>query len=137
MSYKRFDADDVLISAESVTTSAWSGNVTTLSSFYTSSTQYNSTSGDYYVNVFNQDPSGSGEETTNFFWYLDTDEDETNNCAAKDDSSIEGFEFYFKYKGEMQGGQLEETFNAYKCRDCACRSGGTLEPGRWQWGGGC
>ena len=62
MSYKRFDADDVLISAESVTTSAWSGNVTTLSSFYTSSTQYSSTSGDYYVNVFNQDPSGSGEE---------------------------------------------------------------------------
>jgi hypothetical protein len=62
MSYKRFDADDVLVSAESITTSAWSGNVTTLSSFYTSSTQYNSTSGDFYVNVFNQDPSGSGEE---------------------------------------------------------------------------
>jgi hypothetical protein len=62
MSYKRFDADDVLVSAESVTTSAWSGNVTTLSSFYTSSTQYNSTSGDFYVNVYNQDPSGSGEE---------------------------------------------------------------------------
>ena len=62
MSYKRFDADDVLVSIESVTTSAWSNNVTTLSSFYTSSTQYNSTSGDFYVNVFNQDPSGSGEE---------------------------------------------------------------------------
>jgi len=62
MSYKRFDSDDVIVSVESVTTSAWSGNVTTLTSFYTSSTQYNSTSGDYYVNVFNQDPSGSGEE---------------------------------------------------------------------------
>ena len=62
MSYKRFDSDDVIVSAESVTTSAWSGNVTTLTSFYTSSTQYNSTSGDYYVNIFNQDPSGSGEE---------------------------------------------------------------------------
>ena len=62
MSYKRFDADDVLVSAESVTTSAWSGNVTTLTAFYTSSTQYNSTSGDFYVNVYNQDPSGSGEE---------------------------------------------------------------------------
>ncbi len=62
MSYKRFDSDDVIVSAESVTTSAWSGNVTSLSSFYTSSTQYNSTSGDFYVNIFNQDPSGSGEE---------------------------------------------------------------------------
>lgn len=62
MSYKRFDSDDVIVSAESVTTSAWSGNVTSLTSFYTSSTQYNSTSGDFYVNIFNQDPSGSGEE---------------------------------------------------------------------------
>lgn len=62
MSFKRFDTDDVLISAESVTTSAWSNNVTTLSYFYTSSTQYNSNSGDYYVNVFNLDPSGSQEE---------------------------------------------------------------------------
>lgn len=62
MSFKRFDQDDVLISAESVTTSAWSNNVTTLSSFYTSSTQYNSSAGDFYVNVFNLDPSGSQEE---------------------------------------------------------------------------
>lgn len=62
MSYKRFDADDVLVSAESVTTSAWSNNVTTLTSFYTSSVQYNSTSGDYYVNISNLDPSGSEEE---------------------------------------------------------------------------
>lgn len=57
MSYKRFDADDVLVSAESVTTSAWSNNVTTLTTFYTSSTQYNSTSGDFYVNVYKDDPA--------------------------------------------------------------------------------
>lgn len=62
MSYKRFDTDDVVVSADSVTTSAWSNNVTTLTSFYTSSTQYESTSGDYYVNVYNLDPSGSTEE---------------------------------------------------------------------------
>jgi len=57
MSYKRFDADDVLVSAESVTTSAWSNNVTTLTTFFTSSTQYNSTSGDFYVNIFKDDPA--------------------------------------------------------------------------------
>jgi hypothetical protein len=73
MSYKRFDADDVLVSAESVTTSAWSNNVTTLTSFYTSSTQYNSTSGDFYVNVFNQDPSGSGEEIQFTIGYANKD----------------------------------------------------------------
>ena len=73
MSYKRFDSDDVIVSAESVTTSAWSGNVTTLTSFYTSSTQYNSTSGDYYVNIFNQDPSGSGEEIQFTIGYANKD----------------------------------------------------------------
>lgn len=73
MSYKRFDSDDVIVSAESVTTSAWSGNVTTLTSFYTSSTQYNSTSGDYYVNIFNQDPSGSGEEVQFTVGYANKD----------------------------------------------------------------
>lgn len=73
MSFKRFDQDDVLISAESVTTSAWSNNVTTLTSFYTSSTQYNSTSGDYYVNVFNLDPSGSQEEIQFTIGYANAD----------------------------------------------------------------
>lgn len=53
MSYKRLDPDDLLISAESVTTSCWSNNVITLDSFFTSSIQVNSTSGDYYYAVYN------------------------------------------------------------------------------------
>ena len=73
MSFKRLDIDDVLVSAESVTTSAWSNNVTTLSSFYTSSTQYNSNSGDYYVNVFNLDPAGSTEEIQFTIGYANVD----------------------------------------------------------------
>lgn len=54
MSFKRLDPDDIVISAESTTTSCWSANVVTLSSFYTSSTQVNATSGDYYFNVYNE-----------------------------------------------------------------------------------
>lgn len=56
MSYKRLDPEDVLISADSTTTSCWTGNNVSLTSFFTSSIQVNSTSGDYYYNVYNYDP---------------------------------------------------------------------------------
>lgn len=57
MSYKRLDQEDFLISAESITTSAWSGNVPELTSFFTSSTQVSSSAGDFYVNVYESDPA--------------------------------------------------------------------------------
>ena len=48
MSYKRFDTEDIVISAESVTAPVWTGDIVTLDSFYTSSTQIGGVSGDYY-----------------------------------------------------------------------------------------
>lgn len=53
MSYKRFDAEDVVVSAESISTPVWTGDVTTLSTFYTSSTQIGATSADYYYDIYN------------------------------------------------------------------------------------
>ena len=52
MSYKRFDEQDVVVSAESVTAPVWSGDVTTLTTFFTSSTQIGGTSADYYYDVY-------------------------------------------------------------------------------------
>ena len=43
MSYKRFDNEDVVVSAESVTAPVFSGDVTTLTTFFTSSTQIGGT----------------------------------------------------------------------------------------------
>ena len=54
MSYKRFDQEDVVVSAESVTSAIWTGNSHTLESFYISSTQAASTSGDYYYTVYQE-----------------------------------------------------------------------------------
>lgn len=51
MSFKRFDQEDVVVSAESISTPVWSGNATTLTGFYTSSTQVGGASGDYYYDV--------------------------------------------------------------------------------------
>ena len=52
MSFKRFDQEDVVVSAESVTTPLWTGDINTLTSFYTSSTQIGGTSADYYYDVY-------------------------------------------------------------------------------------
>jgi hypothetical protein len=56
MSFKRLDPEDISISAESVVAPAWSSQVTTLTTFFTSSTQPQSSQGDYYYNIYQADP---------------------------------------------------------------------------------
>ena len=60
MSFKRLDQEDIVISADSVTAPAWTGNAVTLTSFFTSSAQAAGTSGDYYLNVYQ---TGSSDAT--------------------------------------------------------------------------
>lgn len=52
MSFTRLSPDDFLISADSVTAGAWTGNIPTLTQFFTSSVQVASTSGNYYLNIY-------------------------------------------------------------------------------------
>lgn len=52
MSFKRFDPEDIVISSETVSGPVWTNNVTTLTSFYTSSVQANSTPGSFYLDVY-------------------------------------------------------------------------------------
>lgn len=52
MSFKRLEADDFVVSADSISATLWSGGTPTLTSFYTSSTQEAGSSGDYYLNVY-------------------------------------------------------------------------------------
>lgn len=52
MSFKRLDLEDIVISADGVTAPAWTGNLTTLTAFYTSSDQILNTSAEYYYNVY-------------------------------------------------------------------------------------
>ena len=62
MSYKRLDPEDVLISAESTTAPAWTGNTVTLTEFYTSSVQEAASSGDFYLDVYQTGSSLSNAE---------------------------------------------------------------------------
>jgi hypothetical protein len=61
MSFKRFDQEDITISAESIVAPAWTGQQSTLTGFFTSS-QAGSTSGNYYYNIYQADPSTTGAE---------------------------------------------------------------------------
>lgn len=52
MSYKRFEADDLVVSAEPVSAPVWSTGNVALTSFFTSSGQANGVTGNYYLNVY-------------------------------------------------------------------------------------
>ena len=60
MSFKRFDREDITLSAESIVQPAWTGQVTTLTSFYTSSNQTATTSGKYYYDVYQTASAATG-----------------------------------------------------------------------------
>jgi hypothetical protein len=52
MSFKRLEADDFVVSTDSITAGMWVGDVATLTTFFTSPTQAAGASGDYYLNVY-------------------------------------------------------------------------------------
>lgn len=62
MSFKRFDAEDILVSAESITAPLWSGDRVTLNNFFTSSTQVGGNTGDFYYNVYQTGSSLEGSQ---------------------------------------------------------------------------
>ena len=52
MSFKQFENEDVIVSADSISSTVWSTDTYELATYATSSTQEAATSGDYYLNVF-------------------------------------------------------------------------------------
>jgi hypothetical protein len=52
MAFKRLDPEDFVVSADSITSPAWTNNVATLSTMFTSSVQEASSNGNYYLNVY-------------------------------------------------------------------------------------
>jgi hypothetical protein len=52
MSFKRLDAEDFVVSSDSITSTLWSTDTPTITEFYTSSTQEAGSSGDFYLSVY-------------------------------------------------------------------------------------
>ena len=66
MSFKRFDAQDIVVSSDSITTAAWSENRPTLTTFFTSSVQKAGSSGDYYYSIYDGDTNVSPSASVQF-----------------------------------------------------------------------
>ena len=62
MSFNRLEADDFVVSADSITAGLWTDTETpTITTFFTSSTQAAGSSGNYYLNVFSNAATSSLE----------------------------------------------------------------------------
>ena len=66
MSYKALDPQDFLVSADSITAPCWTNLTNPILSLYTSSVQVAGTSGNYYLNVYNADPSTNSSAEVQF-----------------------------------------------------------------------
>jgi hypothetical protein len=62
MSFKRLDAEDFLVSADTITAGAWTGNTPTLTLFETNSVQEGGTTGEYYLNVYQTESTNTEAE---------------------------------------------------------------------------
>ncbi len=62
MSFNQLVADDFVVSADSITAGLWTDSeIPTITTFFTSSTQKNGTSGNYYLNIFSNEATSSLE----------------------------------------------------------------------------
>lgn len=52
MGFKALEPDDLVVSSDASTAAAWSNNTPTLSTYFSSSTQENSTQGDFFLSVY-------------------------------------------------------------------------------------
>jgi hypothetical protein len=63
MSFKRLDAEDFVVSSDSITATLWSTDAPTLTTFFTNSIQEAGSTGDYYLSVYQ---TSSAEAVTQF-----------------------------------------------------------------------
>ena len=86
MSFNRFQPEDFLISADSVAAGAFTGNLPTLTEFYSSSVQGAGASGQYYVNVYQSQSTSTDAEIQFAISYGDS----LGSGSALFDNGIEG-----------------------------------------------
>ncbi len=66
MSFKRLDPEDISISAESVVAPLWSTDTKYLTTFFTSSGQVAGNTGDFYYEIYENDPEGNVPSNVQF-----------------------------------------------------------------------
>jgi hypothetical protein len=59
MGFKQLDPEDLVISSEAVSATVWSNNTPSLTTYFTSSTQVSSNTGNYYYSIYNLNTANS------------------------------------------------------------------------------
>ena len=72
MSFKRLDPEDFLVSSDAITSTMWSTNLPSLSTFFTSSIQEASSAGNYYLSIFQTGSTLSNAEVQFEITYADS-----------------------------------------------------------------
>ena len=100
--YKKFGAiDKVTNRTEIVTSGIWSGDTGSLNAFYTSSTQVNSVSGKYYLDVYNLPTSSDASEVQFSIAYGDADGNGAPTLTQNDDSNLQTTAVYNQFKNVL------------------------------------
>ena len=101
--YKKFGAiDKVTNRTEIVTSGIWSGDAGSLTAFYTSSTQLNSSTGKYYLDVYNEDPLTSDIAEVQFsIAYGDANASGSPTLTQDDSSNLPSKAIYNQLKNVL------------------------------------
>jgi hypothetical protein len=109
MSFKRFDPEDFLVSADSITAGAWTNNNPTLTEFYSSSVQELGSSGNYYLNVFQTASTLTGADVQFNIAFGDS----AGSGSALYDSGINGKSYTSTVFGQWQNIVLGDENNNF------------------------
>ena len=108
MSFKQFENEDVIVSADSVSSTIWSTDTYQLSTYFTSSTQEAATSGEYYLNVYQTGSDLANAATQFSVAYADKDglgsTPYNSNVAGKSPSST----IYGQYRSLVLGDEEQD-----------------------------
>lgn len=143
--YKRFgDFDKVNAKVEVVTTGLWTNDSGSLTSFFTSSTQANATSGQYYYNVYNANPAtDSSAEVQYAVAYGHVDGSGSVDLATDDNSLLPTKATYaqyrtmllddptIKFRFENASGVATDSNNIYVINIARARFREEMDAGNW------
>ena len=142
--FKKFGSfDKIDAKTEIVTTGIWTNDVGSLTSFYTSSTQKASSTGDYYYDVYQLDPSGSAAEVQFALAFGHVDGSGSATLAADDTATFPTKATYKQYAStlladadnkfqfEDDSNVLQNANSIYAINLSRARYREKMDPGNW------
>jgi len=115
MSFNRLDPQDFVVSADAVSSAAWSSNIPTLTTFFTSSAQETGQSGEFYLNVLNTGSEQPNSEIQFAIAYCDS----TGGGAASYNPTVNDYSPSTTMYGSYRTLVLEDENSSFTFGDVA------------------